>query len=287
MSKRTAWPIAAAVATLLLCNSAWAGMFGTGVGEIPLPHPSAPQTLKLSNPKARATIDVSDIWWNPNESGWGMQLVQNDDFVFATLFVYGPDGKPTWLTAEMNNVGGLTWTGPLYATTGPWFGAAPFDPTQVGVRQAGSMTFHLTDIADGNLTYTVDGVTVSKEVTRETLVDEDISGSYNFAITQTQTCIPSLPSGTFSTSSSLNISQSGASVVGQTSSASGACTFLGTYAQFGKLGSVDGTYSCTSGEAGTFQIYEIVVTETGLLARFSEQSNYCSSISGQEAGIRQ
>ena len=287
MPNRTASPIAAIAATLVLCNSASAGMFGTGVGESPSLHPAAPQTLKLIGQKARATVDVSDIWWNPNESGWGMQLVQNDDFVFAALFVYGPDGKPTWLTAELNNVGGLTWTGPLYATAGPWFGAVSFDPSQVGVRQAGSMTFTLADIADGNVTYTADGVTVSKQVTRETLVDEDISGSYNFALTQTQTCMPPLPSGTFSLSSSLNISQSGTGVVGQTSSASGGCTFLGTYAQSGKLGSVDGTYSCTWGENGTFQLSEIVVTETGLLARFSEQSNYCSSISGQEAVIRQ
>jgi len=43
-----------------------------------------------------ANIDLSDIWWNPYESGWGMQLVNTGTFVFATIYVYGPDGNPAW-----------------------------------------------------------------------------------------------------------------------------------------------------------------------------------------------
>jgi hypothetical protein len=32
--------------------------------------------------------DVGDIWWNPNESGWGLQLSQSNTTLFATLYVY-------------------------------------------------------------------------------------------------------------------------------------------------------------------------------------------------------
>lgn len=35
------------------------------------------------------STDSSDLWWNPNESGWGMQLVQQGSFVFATVFICG------------------------------------------------------------------------------------------------------------------------------------------------------------------------------------------------------
>ncbi len=50
----------------------------------------APGTLAYAqkgNPKTAVTTDVSDLWWNPSESGWGMQLVQEGNFVFATVFV--------------------------------------------------------------------------------------------------------------------------------------------------------------------------------------------------------
>ena len=68
------------------------------------------------------TTDQSDLWWVPNESGWGMQLVQRGSVIFATLFVYDPTGNPTWYTATLDPMAGnLTWTGDLYATTGPYF----------------------------------------------------------------------------------------------------------------------------------------------------------------------
>jgi hypothetical protein len=53
----------------------------------------------LFAPPAYATsysTDVSDLWWVPTESGWGMQLVQEGSTVYATLFVYGPTDQPTW-----------------------------------------------------------------------------------------------------------------------------------------------------------------------------------------------
>ncbi len=33
------------------------------------------------------TTDQSDLWWNPNESEWGMQLVHRGSVIFATMFV--------------------------------------------------------------------------------------------------------------------------------------------------------------------------------------------------------
>src|SRR5271168_1538879 len=68
------------------------------------------------------STDQSDLWYISAESGWGIQLVQRGTVIFATLFVYGPSGQPTWYTATMDNVSGFTWTGTLYATTGTYFG---------------------------------------------------------------------------------------------------------------------------------------------------------------------
>src|SRR5271169_5883577 len=123
------------------------------------------------------TIDQSDLWYIPAEQGWGMQLVQRGSFIFATLFVYGPSGEPTWYTAQMNYASGLTWTGPLYATTGTYFGA-PWDPAVSTITPVGTMTWTALTVDTGMLTYFVSGVTVVKNVVRQTLVLDYFGGFY-------------------------------------------------------------------------------------------------------------
>jgi hypothetical protein len=113
--------------------------------------------------KTSFSTDSSDLWWNPNESGWGMQLVQQAEFIFATLFIYGADGKPTWATAQLTPIGTPSWSGPVYVTSGPWFGGT-FNPASVTVRQAGSMTFTASSVTAGTVTYSIDGVTVTKQI---------------------------------------------------------------------------------------------------------------------------
>ena len=43
--------------------------------------------------------NFSDQWWNPNESGWGISVLQQADVIFVDLFVYDTAGNPTWFTA--------------------------------------------------------------------------------------------------------------------------------------------------------------------------------------------
>ena len=87
------------------------------------------------------STDQSDLWYVPTESGWGMQLVQRDSIIFATLFVYDMNNKPTWYVATLTYQGNLVWNGDLLATTGPWFGAIPFDASTVVVRKVGTMSW--------------------------------------------------------------------------------------------------------------------------------------------------
>jgi len=94
------------------------------------------------------------------------------------MFVYGPSNAPTWFTATMQPTGNLTWTGDLYATTGPYFGTVPFNSANVGLTKVGTMTWVAQSINTGTLAYTVNGVAVTKNVVRETLVFDDYSGTY-------------------------------------------------------------------------------------------------------------
>ena len=51
--------------------------------------------------------DLTDLWWNPTESGWGLQMVNTGTFIYATIYVYGPDGKPVWFAGGLNSAGRL------------------------------------------------------------------------------------------------------------------------------------------------------------------------------------
>jgi len=79
------------------------------------------------------TTDQSDLWYIPAESGWGMQLVQRGNVIFATLFVYDPN-NPTWYTATMDYTSNYTWTGTLYATTGTDF-SLPWNPAALTITR--------------------------------------------------------------------------------------------------------------------------------------------------------
>ena len=67
------------------------------------------------------------------------------------------DGKVTFID------GGVT--GALYRTSGPRFDAAPWTPVQN--TQVGTMTITPSSGNSAQLTYTIDGVTVNKAITRQ------------------------------------------------------------------------------------------------------------------------
>ena len=139
----------------------------------------------LARPALAKTTDFSDFWWFPSESGWGIQLVQQNDTIFATMFVYGSDMQPTWYSATLLYQGTFTWSGTLYKTTGPWFETAPFDPTTVTRTSVGTMAFPSpADLRFGTPTYALDGVQVVKQIERQLLVYEDFNDAYLGAMSQ-------------------------------------------------------------------------------------------------------
>lgn len=245
--------------------------------------------LSLLAPHVSATsysTDQSDLWYIPAESGWGMQLVQRNSTIFATLFVYDPAGNPIWYVATMNPIATSVWSGDLYATTGPWFGTVPFNPALVTATRVGTMSWDGSQIDSGVVTYSVNGVAVSKNVVRETLVLDDFSGTYVAAVHSTVSGCTNpandLPPTDFPVSFTIVITQSGSSVT-VVISALGmlGITITGTVSQSGQFGTVLGTYSDTTGEIGNASITTLNVQEnslTGLLRQDSTNMG-CQSVS--------
>jgi alpha-tubulin suppressor-like RCC1 family protein len=111
-------------------------------------------------------VDYTDLWWNPNESGWGIAVSQQANVMFLTWFVYDAGGEPVWYVASACAVSGNGCSGPLYRTTGPAFGPS-FDPTSVHVSTVGTVSLAFTDPNNGTLTYTVNGTSGTKSITRQ------------------------------------------------------------------------------------------------------------------------
>jgi len=122
-------------------------------------------------------FDLTDMWWNPAESGWGVNVVQNDTTQFLTFFVYGPDGMPTWFVAATTEDAEGNYNGTLYSTTGTWFGA-PW--AGAAGAPAGTVTLTPIDTYHATLVYTLtDGPTVTKTIERQPLAAVVVEGSYS------------------------------------------------------------------------------------------------------------
>jgi len=233
--------------------------------------------------------DQSDLWWNTNESGWGIQFVQRGSTIFATMFVFDASGNPTWYVAAMQGSkpsGVLTFTGDLFSVKGVWFGAVPFDPTKVAGVKVGTMTWQKLTGVPGALTYSVNGVNVTKSLTRQLIGTDNYSGPYlaSFHLVATGCFNPAF-NGTSDSGSALTVTQNGTAI--SLTLVDAACTLDGTYSQGGQFGAVSGTYSCSNGDKGTFDLSNMNVTPYAMTALMSASSTIdgCQS-AGQIGGVR-
>ncbi|HET6265484.1 MAG TPA: hypothetical protein VFD95_11530, partial [Usitatibacter sp.] len=128
-------------------------------------YPQLANYLGTANSPA---YDYTDLWWNPNESGWGLNLTQHPSkVIFGVWYTYESDGTRTWYVMPNGSWSNNTrYTGPLYVTSGPSFEKA-FDASLVQTRQVGSLTLDFSSQDTGTLTYSVDGVTGTKSLQRQ------------------------------------------------------------------------------------------------------------------------
>jgi predicted dienelactone hydrolase len=116
---------------------------------------------------AQAT-NYQDLWWNPSESGWGINFAHEGATIFATWFTYDVDGSATWLSMTAQNTGQPgVFVGDLYRSTGPPFSAVPFDPTSVGRILVGNASLTFVDGADAMFSYNVSGTARNETITRQ------------------------------------------------------------------------------------------------------------------------
>jgi hypothetical protein len=250
-----------------------------------------------------AVVDFTDLWWNSAESGWGAQVVLQGDVVFLTLFVYDAQRRPVFLVAsdmrQAQNVaaGETIYTGALYRTTGPAFTGA-FDPARVVATQVGSSTLRFTSPTVGNLSYTVDGTTVTKAITRQTWQLASLAGDYKGGLfAAAANCTGGIGATSISYPGSMRVTQIGNSVEINTDfnpgfALGGSCRYNGAYSQQGRITSVlQGTYSCEyidgpTPVSGTFEITAIEFGESGFSGVYSGREGAACVHTGRFGGVR-
>jgi hypothetical protein len=234
----------------------------------------------------------SDIWWNPNESGWGVTVNQQQDVLFLTFFLYRSDGSPYWVSGALsragtNTVAPFAFSGALYESRGPSF-AGTFDPSLVSYRPVGTATFTALLINSATLVYSIDGVTVTKALQRQTFRYLDFSGLYNgtLAYAASECPTPSQNGQGSGESGQMTILQNGSSfrILLQPSSG-GSCVFVGTYTQTGAIGSVTGTVQCSGNPQGTFTLDGLQWTLFGMSGRIVARQPGSCTLTGVLGGI--
>ena len=131
---------------------------------------ATPPTCGFTGTNRTYNNNYQDLWWNPSESGWGINLTHQSDIIFATLFTYDAAGKGMWLILSRGDriAGTQNFAGALFRTTGPNFDAMPFTPiTQANLTQVGNMRLEFTDGNTAKLIYDVNGASVTKNIQRQ------------------------------------------------------------------------------------------------------------------------
>jgi hypothetical protein len=214
----------------------------------------------LSSPAAHA-VNYQDTWWIPSENGWGMNIMQQGETLFATWYVYDQTGAPIWFAVPNGQKTATnTFTGRVFTIRGSFFAGA-WNPASFVPSDAGSATFTFTDRKTLNLRYSVGSNTVNKTLTRITYAALPLAGDfYGAELGQPTNCANNTRYYAFSlftVTASYAAGTSGGPIkivqqVADTGSGTFICTLDGNFTQFGTLVEGTGTYACNSGVTGSW-----------------------------------
>ena len=229
-----------------------------------------------------ASSPLTGLWWNANESGWGATITQQSTVMFVTMFVYDIVGNPVWYTVSCNIVGAgcagemLKFNGGAAATT-PWTGSG------LNSANVGAMTLKFTGNDVGTMSYTLNGVSSTRQITRQMFgppapVVPGLAGQWQGAIIETRSnCTQSQNNGGRATYGQYDISTGGGatgagSIAIALSGVTGLqCTYTGNFTTNGVRLQANGTLSCSDGKRGTWRSTNILVTAKSMSLELAVQ----------------
>lgn len=222
-------------------------------------------------PSPGFATNYQDWWWNPSQSGQGVNIGHQGNTVGAAWFLYDASGADMWVIMAGPLVGN-TVTATLSRFTGPHLGT-PFNPAQVLDTAVGSATLTFTSPSTAVLSYTVNGVPGTLNLTRFTFAPIPIDGEYfGGAMASASGCLYPSNNGSFAYGATYIVATSGTTItIQEVYDSGGSCTLVGQHTQNGSKFSAQGSISCTNGAGGTWFSNDITVTEDAFVARGTVQ----------------
>ncbi len=113
-------------------------------------------------------LNLTDLWWNAADSGWGLFLDQQGTSLFGALFLQGDDGVPAWyVMSNGKRQGDGSFAGVLYRTRGP------ISRALANVAAVGTMRVVPRGDGSASLAYDIDGARYATTVTRQPFAQVD------------------------------------------------------------------------------------------------------------------
>ena len=132
----------------------FAGQTGTVTVTTPPPPPE--------------TFNVQALWWRSpagSENGWGLNITHQGEKLFVTWFTYGADSLDLWMVMDdMRKVGTNSYFGNIYQTHSSPF--SNYNGSAFTAVQVGTATLSFADANNGTFTYSVNGISESKPITK-------------------------------------------------------------------------------------------------------------------------
>lgn len=116
---------------------------------------------------ASSSINYTDTWWGgASEGGWGAVLFQQQAVMAGAWYTYNNQGQAVWYLINGGWTSATTYQGNLTRATGSpmigtFYNAAAYSPVP-----AGTITLNFSDASNASMTYSVDGVTQTKPISR-------------------------------------------------------------------------------------------------------------------------
>lgn len=131
---------------------------------------SSPVCEFTTGSRAGAT-NYSDIWWNPAESGWGINIFHQDNILFSNWYTYNSTGRDQWYVvprAERQTDG--SYKGDIFevpdGTPYNQINGAPAFAAGVP-KSVGQMVYRFTNGERASITYTIGTITQTKSIERQ------------------------------------------------------------------------------------------------------------------------
>jgi hypothetical protein len=148
--------------------------YGTSAAEMiasgrMLPVADIPGATVATNGSCNVAANpYKGLWYNQNESGWGMSVTQHDAINFVALYTYDQSAQPVWyVMSDCRILTAGNCTGDIYRVTGGTAPTAAWAPN-LALTTAGTGTLTFSDANNGVFNFTLNGVAGSKTIERQT-----------------------------------------------------------------------------------------------------------------------